>query len=684
MRAPIRILSDDVSNKIAAGEVIERPASVVKELVENAIDARARRIHVEVRGAGKELIRVVDDGVGIPAEEAPLAFMRHATSKIYKASDLVAIATLGFRGEALPSIASVSKVELITRTPESGEGVRLEVRGGEIRTSVCGAPCGTQVSVFDLFYNTPARFKFLRSDTAERRYIADFLTAVALAHPDIAFRLSMEGRQVLSTTGSGNLKEAIAAVYGRSVLPELVAVEWEAPWGGLSGYVGKPALAKGNRGAETLFVNGRWVQNRTLYAAVEKGYESLLAHRRFPLAVLHIRIDPTLVDVNVHPAKTDVRFRDENEMFRTVMRAVRAALIQANLVVDIGERSFPSAGVASGKRTEDPAPAALGTDEVGQQRLSWGSWAPPLKRREEPEVAPQWTGERRAEYGAGEKAGGFWQGSRGDEATGDGTSALAGKTPGALGAAASRDSGRPVLPESPEAESRDESDDGGAHTGLPLAAAEAEQAMIRLAAETSAMGYDPREVLLTAPVLGQVAATYLVVPVPFGLWLIDQHVAHERILYEEVLKALGRGEVVSQELLIPQPVTLAPALATALIDHRDEVEALGFAVESFGGNDFLLRAVPAAIGSRSGTALARIVEELAVIVGQGGPSPRERAAASIACRAAVKAGQRLQPETMERLVRKLATVENPFACPHGRPIIAQLGLAEIERRFGRR
>lgn len=653
MKAPIRILSEDVSNKIAAGEVIERPASIVKELVENAIDAGAGRIRVEVRGGGKELIRVVDDGSGVPADEAHLVFVRHATSKISQASDLAAIATLGFRGEALPSIASVARVEFLTRTRDAADGVLLKVQGQEVISSICGAPVGTQVSVSDLFYNTPARFKFLKSDTTERRFIADFLTAIALAHPDIAFRLVMEGRQVLNTPGSGNLKETIASVYGREIVNRLVPVDAIAPWGGVFGYVGKPDLAKGNRSAESLFVNGRWVQNRMLYAAVEKGYEALLAHRRFPLAVLHITIDPSLIDVNVHPAKTEIRFRDESDMFRTVMKAVRSALIQADLVSHLGRpQAQESPAKEHEKRTDADGP---------QARLSWTF--PALKPKEpagkspgkEPAV-PVWVGEERGEYTPPPLANAL------------GSSAL------------SSDDARE---ERPGGEETDSSSQPPPHAALPLAMAEAERAKTRLEHESTSRGYDPRELLATAEVAGQLAATYLLVPVPFGLWLIDQHVAHERILYERVLARSAQQEVVSQELLTPHSIRLSPVLAGTLVDHLQEIEAMGFRVESFGGNDFLMRAVPAAVASRPESLLAQILEELAVIVSEGGPSRNERAAAAIACRAAIKAGERLQPEAMRHLVRQLATVDNPYACPHGRPIIVQVGLSEIERRFSR-
>lgn len=690
MRTPIRILSEDVSNKIAAGEVIERPASIVKELVENAIDAGATRVSVEVKGGGKELIRVVDDGSGIPAEQAHLAFMRHATSKIYQAEDLVSIGTLGFRGEALPSIASVSKVEFLTRTADADDGVLLEVQGDRIRSSVCGAPPGTQVTVRDLFYNTPARFKFLKSDTAERRAIAEFLTAAALAHPQIAFRLTLEGRQTMQTPGSGNLKEAIAAVYGRSILADLISVEWQEPWGGVFGYVGKPRLAKGNRSTETVFVNGRWVQNRLLFAAVERGYEALLPQRRFPMAVLHIAIDPTLIDVNVHPAKTEIRFRDERAVFAAVMRATRSALVGANLVSHLGqpvtdERVSPAppsssapvpAGDSIAATGESPA-ADLKSSETTQTRLSWSGLFAPEKKADRPAGLGnvEWVGESRSVYPAPGKVA-----EPPTAPTGSAASPWVSRTPEAEAetmAEGDRD-GIAAAAEDPAAARMP-----AAHERMPLSQLEAERAREQWEKDAFAYGFDPREYLATAHVLGQLAGTYILVPVPSGLWLIDQHVAHERILFEAVLAGSGDEETAAQELLAPHTVTLSPSLASSLVDHLDELATLGFHVEAFGGNDFLVRAVPVAVGRRPAAALVQIVEDLAAVVVEGGPSQRERAAASIACRGAIKAGERLSPEAMRNLLRRLATVENPYACPHGRPIIVQLSLTEIARRFGR-
>ena len=646
-RRPIQILSPEVTNQIAAGEVIERPASVVKELVENSIDAGASQVRVEVVGAGKELIRVVDDGCGIEPEEAPLAFERHATSKIRAASDLVAVRTLGFRGEALPSIASVARVTLVTRPRERELGARVEASAEGVRAAPAGAPSGTQVEVRDLFYNTPARLKFLRSDSSERRAIAELVANMALAHPEVSFRLSMEGKEILRTPGDGRLKEAVAAVYGRRAAGELVAVEWESPWARISGYVGKPSLAKGNRGAESIFVNGRWVQNRLLFTAVERGYESLLAHRRFPLAVLHLEIDPVLVDVNVHPAKTEVRFKDEREVFKAVMRAVRSALTGADLVA-----SFSPVAEAHGRPAspgpEPKAPAWPGAP-AAQPRIEWAqeripaTGARPLSVNE---AEPVWIPSEAA-------------GPPQEEAPGSGEPA----GPAAL-RAREPSSGEPL------------------HAGLPLAEAAAEEVWERARREAAERGWDPRHLLVEGALLGQLAATYLLVETPLGLWLVDQHVAHERILYERFLKRSG-GPGSTQELLFPQPLELSPVQGRALEEHAGELRRLGFEFEAFGGSDYLLRGVPAGLEGWGGRDLVQLVEELLALFDQTGPSRAERAAATMACRGAVKAGERLLPEEMRALLRELASTENPFACPHGRPVIVQLSLAEIERRFGR-
>lgn len=647
----IKVLDTDVANQIAAGEVIERPASVVKELVENAIDAGATSIVIEVRGAGKELIRVKDDGRGIPADQAELAFVRHATSKIRATGDLACVQTLGFRGEALPSIASVAKVELISRSADAEAAVKLEVEGEKVTRSVFGAPIGTQVTVRDLFYNTPARYKFLKTDATERRTIAEFVTHIALAQPSVAVWLKLEGKDLLKTPGSGNLKDTILSVYGKEVYGKLISVEWDSPTARVSGYIGDPSLAKGNRSRESTFVNGRWVQSHRLTTAIEKGYESLLAHRRYPLAVLHLEIDPAEVDVNVHPAKAEIRLKNEREVFATLMRAVRKALTESNLVPDVGElyRGAPAPVSSPGSHS--------GSSHIGDQaRITW-EWGKTHVHEPKTAYAHETANETPLavpRFEASFQPAVEWQ------------------EPSKSQISAPRP---PLIQDEPESPS---------HAGLPLRTEEAKRKKDEWRQDLIKTGHDPRETLLQAKVLGQIANTYIVMPAPSGLWLIDQHVAHERILYEEVLARGNSAGIVAQELLTPLSIEMPAEHATAIMECWEELRAMGFVIESFGGRDFLVRAVPAELAGRIEDNLTQIIEELVWVMDEGGPTMQERAAAAVACRAAIKAGEPLQTKEMEQLVRRLASVENPFACPHGRPVVIQMSLTEIERRFGRR
>lgn len=627
MSRPIRVLDGDVADKIAAGEVIERPASVVKELVENAIDAGARSIRIDVREAGKESIRVTDDGIGIDAEQAPLAFLRHATSKIKSATDLTTIRTLGFRGEALPSIASVARVTMITRAQGSEEAVKVTAISGEIHSEAWHAPQGTQIEVNDLFYNTPARYKFLKSDTAERRAIAEYVTSIALAHPEIAFRLVVEGKELIATSGTGHLKDTIGAVLGRQIVNQLVSVEARSPWGDVSGYVGKPEIAKGNRNAMFIFINGRWIQNRMLYSAVEKGFESLLAFRRYPVSVLHVHMDPTLVDVNVHPAKTEVRFKDDREVFRLLMHAVRAGLTRSDLTVDLS-----SSEVAVTREVATTLPHAFAPDDRGEVI----SAAQPTGST--PDAPP--------------------------------SRAASSRVP---------NSNADLVP--PRYQSRLK---WGRHTDsfVPPRASSVSEAPTPQVTWNTASAEDPREILRHCHIMGQLANTYLVVATEAGLWLIDQHIAHERILYEQFLGKLGREQVVTQELLTPIQVTLSPTQTATYMEGKEHLEAAGFYMEPFGGNDFLLRSVPATLRHDPAEVIIEILEESSAST-DAATTLHERMAASFACRAAVKAGDPLRPEESKRLLGALADTENPFACPHGRPIIVQVKLEEIARRFGR-
>lgn len=621
----IRILDEHVANKIAAGEVIERPASVVKELVENALDAGARRIDIEIRQGGKEYIRVTDDGAGVPADQVPLAFARHATSKIRSAEDLFNVATLGFRGEALPSIASVSEVEMRTRTGDATAGVRYVVCAGVPgELEPVGTPAGTTVVVRRLFFNTPARYKFLRSDAAEGRRIADVAARIALAWPQVAVRLVADGRQVFATPGDGHLAAAIRAVYG-SAARELVPVSGELNGVQVSGWVSKPDVVHGNRERMSVFLNGRWIQSAAVLRAIEQGYDTMLPHGRHPLAVVHLTVDPAAVDVNVHPAKAEVRFKDDSAVFRAVLRAVRDALLGGDLVGAVS-RTRPVGDGAFHARFARPASTPLfGDESLPPASASWRA----------AEVAPAWPAPAAA--------------------------------PQADRPATSEPSHAPVP------------DLGQAQASSP-ADGEADHAMLR----GDDASDQARMRLRTLRILGQLHRTYILGETEDGLWIIDQHVAHERVLYERFLDALATGRSDVQQLLIPVTVTLAPSLSGLAEQYVSELERLGFLMEPFGGTAYLVRGVPMELGAADERRITQTMEELLEACERDGRWNAHGAAASLACRAAVKAGQPLEIGQMEKLLRQLSEAENPFACPHGRPIVVELGKLDLERRFGRR
>ena len=658
---PITVLDEHIANRIAAGEVIERPASAVKELVENALDAGARRVEVEIRGGGKEYIRVADDGEGIPPAEVPLAFERHATSKIASADDLYAVATLGFRGEALPSIAAVAEVEMRTRTPEHLEGTRYIIVAGQPQgLEPVGAPVGTTVIVRRLFFNTPARYKFLRTEATEKRYVADVVARLAMARPDVAFRLLADGRELLATPGDGRLLSAVTAVYGPHVGRELLPVELEAEGITVRGLVGKPSLHHTNRERICVVLNGRWIDSSAIARAIEKGYDTLLPPRRFPVAVVHLTVDPRSVDVNVHPAKAEVRFRDDGAVFRVVLRAVRQGLLQANLVGGLAPSAFaqpavpaaaaregaaqataqpPNQAASPGAPPPDPFGGARPAD--GEREMAWpygfmGRRPPSPVAREA--AAPFWpapggAGEGGEEAGAGWPFGGDWP--------------------------------RPTT------------------TGAALAPPEDALAGQRSAAPMGLADQDARRQLREMTVLGQLYRTYIVGETPSGLWIIDQHVAHERILYERFLRAAAAGTADVQHLLMPVTLTLSPAQAGLVEQFQSQLEQVGLALDPFGGRTYLLRGVPVALAGADAAEIQRLVEEiLAGLEAEGGWQPH-RVCAQMACKAAIKAGQPLELRQMQQLLADLSEAENPFACPHGRPIVMSVARAELARRFGR-
>lgn len=576
----INILPDEVASQIAAGEVVERPASVVKELLENAIDAGADRISIRVEEAGRKLIEVSDNGSGIAADELALAVARHATSKLRTAEDLFQVRTLGFRGEALASIGSVSRMILLSTPSGEKVGARLFVEGGKIvRSEPAGGVQGTSVQVRDLFYNTPARLKFLKRDQTEKQQIDNLVSRYTLAYPDLSIQLEEDGKPVLRTTGNGDRREVLAQLYGVDLARQLLEVIFEEDGIAISGFISPISINRSNRKDITFFVNGRWVQDTTLVTALMKAYQSFLMVGRYPLSVLFLQVDPREVDVNVHPAKAEVRFRQPDEIFSSVQRTVRRALMAYS-----------------------PVPQLIPT-----------YW----RTQSDEQIHPDSTVEP--------------VGLKGHEILQDQNEGIvpASTVEGQTG----------QLP----------------HLGvIPI---------LRL--------------------IGQVGATYLVAEGPDGLYLIDQHAAHERVLYEKLLSA--RDHVVSQALLDPVVIQLPPQSAKILQENLPVMNKIGFQVEEFGMNTFRVSAVPAIFTAKDPSAAIRsVVEDF-----EEDETPlqgliEEKIIARICKRMAVKGGAVLSNDEQEALLRDLEACSAPRTCPHGRPTMIHLSVDLLERQFGRR
>ena len=588
---PIRLLSDKVSSMIAAGEVIERPASVVKELVENALDAGATEISVEIRGGGVEQIRVADNGYGIPHDEVELAFQRFATSKLSDASDLDAIPTLGFRGEALPSIASVARLSVVTRHADDDSGTRLEITEGRIvDRQRQGASPGTVMTVRQLFRNVPARRKFLRTTATETSHIQNMVTRYALAYPEVRFALDT-GNSSLLTPGSGSLREAIAAIHGLNVAENMLDISVDDERSGQStvgGVISQPALSRANRGYMSFFVNRRWVQIRMLGYALEQAYHGFLKERRYPIAVVNMTVDYDQVDVNVHPTKTEVRFRSGDRVFSAIQQAVRQTLTAHSPVPEI-------------RRAEATHPAYPPASRQ-PSRYFW-----PIESFQ-PSPTPN------------------------AERTGE------------------------LIPNEQDAASATSNGDGG---------------------------FTHKETLPVLRVLGQVQSTYIAAEGPDGMYLIDQHAAHERVMFEQIKADAASSAPQSQSLMEPLTIELNPRQQELAHAHQHLFSSLGLLIEPFGGDVYILRGVPSILVEVDPVrAFIDMLDEMA----QGGDveSWSDRAAYSLACHAAIRAGKVLTHGEMTALTRQLEQCQQPHTCPHGRPTIIHLSGSILEREFGRR
>ncbi len=662
--ANIQVLDQKTIDQIAAGEVIERPSSVVKELVENSIDAGATAVTVEIRDGGTSFIRVTDNGSGIDRDQVAVAFLRHSTSKIRVVEDLFHVASLGFRGEALSSIASIAMVELITKTRDADAGVRYVIEGGaEKKLEDMAAPDGTTFLVRSLFYNTPARRKFLKSPMTEAGYISDLMERLALSRPDISFQFINNGQTKLHTSGNHNLKDVIYHIYGREIAANLAEIDAEQGPVRITGFIGKPAVSRGNRGFENYFINGRYIKSNVIARGIEEGYRTFMMQHKYPFTALHFTIDGGLLDVNVHPTKMELRFSNQEQLYRFVRETVHQGLMGRELIPEV-------------KLNEDE-PVKKAEDKPQQPQA-----APTPQERNLEYFMEQMRKRVNAEFE--EKK------------------------------AAKQVEARPVLKDDPifsneelamlepKIEKRQQEQpvvQAEEKTPVPECAVEPgilrEDGVYRVtriekAPDTAYEQQDLFDHRLLNPktksdiiIIGQLFETYWLVQFEDKFYMIDQHAAHEKVLYERTVKTLANKEITSQMVSPPLILTLNMQEAAKLAEYQDYFQELGFEIEPFGGKEYAVSAVPANLyGLAEKDLFMELLDDLEYVSGKNTEMILDKIA-SMSCKAAVKGNQRLSTAEAKELIEELLTLDNPYNCPHGRPTIISMSKQEIEKKFKR-
>lgn len=633
----IEILDQQTIDKIAAGEVIDRPSSVVKELVENAIDARASAITVEIKEGGISFIRITDNGCGIDADQVSLAFLRHSTSKIRNVEDLLTVSSLGFRGEALSSIAAVAQVELITKTSLALSGIRYVIEGGaEKSCEEIGAPEGTTFLVRNLFYNTPARRKFLKTPQTEAGYIGDLMERLALSHPEISFKLIVNNQPKLHTSGNSNLKEVIYHIYGRDIAANLIEVQGENEWFSVRGFIGKPLISRGNRNFENYFINGRYIKSSLIAKSIEEAYKSFVMQHKYPFTVLHISINGSYLDVNVHPAKMELRFSNGEEVYRFLTNLLREFINQNELVYQVSlekereekarQEREKKARLTSSRQAPEPFEAKR-LEAVKQAIRKDSPYEPKYeKSKEMPELV--------------EENITFASQLNFSDMAGTKKEAMQTKT----------------VPETGTVETQ------------------AEQPR-KLLDEISRKDHR---------VIGQLFETYWLVEFDSRLYIIDQHAAHEKVLYERTLASLDTKEFTSQVIYPPILLTLNMQEESLLKKYMEYFQKLGYEIEHFGGKEYAVTSVPSNLFGLNGQELViEILDSLAGFHGKETPQMITEKIASMSCKAAVKGNQSLSRAEIEALIGELLALENPYHCPHGRPTIISMSKYELEKKFKR-
>lgn len=689
----IEVLDEQTIDKIAAGEVVERPSSVVKELVENAIDAKATAITVEIKEGGTSLIRITDNGCGIEAAQIPIAFYRHSTSKIRKVEDLVRISSLGFRGEALSSIAAVAQVELITKTPEQFTGSRYLIEGGkEVSLAEIGAPNGTTFLVKNLFYNTPVRRKFLKSAQTEAGYVNDLMERIALSHPEISFKFINNGQIRLHTSGNGKLKDIIYHIYGRDIAANLLEIHAEYEGFSVDGFIGKPIIARGNRNFESYFINGRYIKSTLIAKALEDGYRGFMMQHKYPFTVLTISLDGTLVDVNVHPNKMELRFSNGEILYQQLAALLSTRLRESELI--------PKVTVHEEKKQEkrpqiQPQEAPEPFEQKRLERLRAAVAKDSPYERKYPERNRPETGTSGQET-AGQASVLREQITYGTESPGSfpvEQKLLCEEKTDSSETQKQEKNGEVFFPESVNTDSQEvlaehalqqtlfDTAEQKAEEQADMGGSDFSDADLKSKQEWKLLSKQARP---HHRIIGQLFETYWLVEYQEQFYMIDQHAAHEKVLFERTMKAYREKEFTSQMISPPIILSLTMQEEVLLKKFLPEFEKLGYEIEHFGGKEYAVNAVPGNLYGLNGQSLLlELMDGLGNMSEKDTPDLVVEKIASMSCKAAVKGNQKLSRPEIEHLIDELLTLENPYFCPHGRPVIVSMTKYEIEKKFKR-
>lgn len=663
----IQLLDQATINQIAAGEVIDRPSSVVKELLENAIDAKATAITVEIKDGGISFIRITDNGCGIEKDQVRKAFLRHATSKLHTIDDLLDIGSLGFRGEALSSIAAIAQVELISKPPEAMLGISYQIEDGEEKSlTQIGAPDGTTILVRNLFYHVPARKKFLKTAATEGNYINQLMENMAMLRPDISMRFINGGQNKLYTSGNGRLKDLIYTIYGREISSNVLEINYECPLFAVTGYIGKPIISRGNRTFENYYINGRFVKSRLIAAAIEQAYKPFMMQHRYPFTVLHIKIKPELIDVNVHPAKMEVRFQQENEIYELLAGAIENTLRGKEFIPDVSDDGKAEKKVQEKRKLPEPF------EQRRLQAMKEIIPPPPAEHKTQNEQKPSAEHKTQSEQKL----------SRNEEQP---------KVPSKLS--------EPVCEYKAEKKQTIKDSDSkwesasGIHKRIGQDVSQTVNQMTTQPEQK--LEKSGQQTLFTEPLLsekarihhrliGQLFDTYWLIQYGNQLYIMDQHAAHEKVNYERLMEAYRKKERITQFVSPPMVISLTRAEEAILEEFKSEFERIGFTIEPYGGREYAISEIPANLYGINEKDL--FLEMLSDLEDRGSMQPSELIAsklASMSCKAAIKGGQKISFQEADALVSQLLTLENPYACPHGRPTIITMTKYELEKKFKR-